>query len=286
MFLASLFGGKGQKSTNTNTYTDTQKTITKIMSEATQTTMQSASNSNKLKVKMKKSSKNCPITLNQTIESSQVSIAKIDKTLSNTLTESINKQLKQAATANIEKKTDIVGTLGSIMGGGTKQEVITNVDTKIDKLTKSTFSKKSIQNISQIVTNKNDAELDIGVCNGPMDLEQNVVNKQIASALSQSLTKNIKSSNLDTVLNTESSGDISQEDTTISSITDMISNIFMGYSAIYGSSSCAIMCCCMGVLVFAMSSGGQQMAKNANLGKLAGSVGGAFATGRGFVPPS
>jgi len=40
----------------------------------------------------------------------------------------------------------------------------------------------------------------------------------------------------------------------------------------------------MGVLVFAMSSGGQQMAKNANLGKFAGNIGGAVAAGRGFVP--
>ena len=88
--------------------------------------------------------------------------------------------------------------------------------------------------------------------------------------MSKSLTKNlfegIKDEKLDKALDTAASGDITQKDTTISSITDLLGDMALGYSALIACVLCAAMCLCMGLLVFMMSPAGQNVARQANFG--------------------
>ena len=268
--VLGLFAKKStQKSETTNEYENIKRNISNIMSNSTQETLQTAKNSNKLKIDIENMYPGCTLDSNQTIQSSQISIAKVTQNLSDTLKEDIQKDLEQKADSVLEKKTDVVGTLGSIFGGGTDQEVISNVKTSIRDVTEKTFDATTLQDQQQKVKNENKKKLKIKNCRGPIDLKQEIMNSQFSESISDQLLSNMKDSKLDFLVETEASGDVSQEDTTVSSVTDMISSIFEGYVMVMGSSVCMMCLCCAAVLAFMLSPAGQNMARNTNVGGIA-----------------
>jgi predicted house-cleaning noncanonical NTP pyrophosphatase (MazG superfamily) len=264
--LGGLFSKKDkQMSESTNTYEEVRQNINEIFSNSTKTTIQSANNSNMLNIQIKKMKAGCPLDMSQKISSSQIEIAEVNSDLSNKLTEKIGNQLKQAAESNLEKKTDLIGSMAGLLGGGTDQEVINNVTTKIADITKDTFSVENLQKVSQQVTNANKAKIKIGVCDGPINIKQDLMNLQMSKSLEDTLISKLKDSKIDMAVETSASGNVMQEDTTVSSITDLIGNITTGYSAMIMCCVCAAVCLCVGLLVFMMSPAGQNVARQTNL---------------------
>ncbi len=256
--------GSKQKSESTNTYEEVRKNINDILASSEKTTLQSANNSNMLKVKIKKMKAGCPLNIDQSIKSSQIEIAEVTSDLASQLSEQISKTLKQAAEGTLDKETDVMGSMSEVMGGGTNQEVINKVNTKIEDITKNTFKMENLQKTQQDVKNANKGAIKIGVCDGPIDIKQNLLNTQMAKSLTENLSKNIKDAKLDTVLDSSAAGSVKQKDVTVSSITDMLGNMAMGYSAVISSVVCAAMCLCVGLLIFMMSPAGQNVARQAN----------------------
>jgi membrane-associated HD superfamily phosphohydrolase len=272
--VGGLFSKKAkQKSESTNTYDEVRKNINEVFSTSTKTTVQSANNSNMLKIKIKKMKKGCPLNVSQKINSSQIEIAEVNSDLSSKLTEQIGNTLKQAAESNLTKKTDLIGSVAGILGGGTDQEVINKVKTKIEDITRDTFSVDNLQKVSQDVKNKNKAKIQINVCDGPIDIKQDLMNMQMSRSLEDTLIEKIKDAKIAVAVDTAATGDITQEDTTISSITDLLGNITMGYSLMIGCALCASVLLCIGILIFLLSPAGQNVARQTNLSGISGIVG-------------
>lgn len=264
--------GSKQKSESVSTYEEVRKNITDILASSEKTTLQSASNSNKLDVVIKKIKPGCPTNIDQSIKSSQVEIAEVTSDLASKLTEQIAKQLQQAAEGTLKKETDVMGSMSEVMGGGTDQEVINKTKTKIEDITRNTFTMTNLQKTQQEVKNANKAKIKIGVCDGPLNIKQDLLNSQMAESLTENLTKNMKDAQLDMVLDQSASGSVSQKDVTVSSITGLLGNMAMGYSAVISCVLCAAMCLCVGLLIFMMSPAGQNVARQANFGGAAGSM--------------
>lgn len=255
--------GSKQTSESVSTYDDVRKTINDILASSEKTTLQSAKNSNKLNVMIKKIKPGCPTNIEQNIKSSQIEISEVTSDLASKLTEQVTKQLQQAAEGTLKKETDVIGSMSEVMGGGTDQEVINKTKTRIEDITKNTFKMKNLQKVQQEVKNANKAKIKIGVCDGPLNIKQDLLNTQMAKSLTENLSKNMKDAKLDTVLDQSASGSVSQKDVTISSITDMLGNMALGYSAVISCVLCAAMCLCVGLLVFMMSPAGQNVARQA-----------------------
>ncbi len=260
-----LFRRAKQESKQQSVYESVSSDVLKEMNSAKQTSLHSANNSNVLKIKVKKMEKGCPMDIQQSIKSNQMTVAVVDNTLINSLKETVKRDLQQAASGKLEKKTDIFGTVGSILGGGTDQNVDSNTKASIINTVNKTFSTESVNEAIATVKNRNEFGIDIEVCNAPIDIAQEIANTQTTESLMKTLRENMKEVEVDEILDQDASGDVSQEDTTVSSITDMIANLGLGYSAMIGSSFCAIVCVCMGLMVFALSPAGQNMARNTNI---------------------
>ena len=258
------FGKKAKQSSETNVvFNDIKEKITEMTTNNSVDIDQSAFNSAKLSFRIG-SSDNCNISGSNTIDSKSVVVVDITDEMATQLEEDIKMQLQQGAAAVAEKETDIVGTLGSVFGGGTDSEVKSNIDTEIKDITKDVFKKNNLTKIKNSVVNKGDGEVVMDKCkNSTIVVDNNIMNTVITESIMDNLSKKIQKSKLAKIVEQEGAAASSQKDTTISDFTGMITDIFQGAYMAYVGASCASACaicgCCIIVGVVAMNMSPDQM---------------------------
>lgn len=243
-------GGKSKQTSESNTvFKDIREKITDINKKNSTKIDQSAFNENKLEITIKNVLDGCDMQAKQNIASKQVTVVNITDDLSTELEETVTRELSQQAAAEIEKKQDVFGAAANILGGGTDQDVQTNIDTEIKDITKDVFNTANLTKIKQKVYNNNEGKLTIKNCSGSLKFDQNIANDQVAEAITESLIKKIQKSRFQAIADQTSKTKASQEDTTVSSVTDMISGIFDGYFMMIAALGCAGICSCFGCLL-------------------------------------
>ena len=259
------FGKKAKQTTTTDIgFKDIREKINEI-SKANQTAIESfAANENLLNFSMGNIGAGCLVDLSQSIKASTMTTMSLDQAVLQELEDEITTQLTQKAAAATEKKSDVFGAVAGVLGGGSDQETNVNVDTEIQDITRNTFNTDNMTTITDTVVNANKANIVMEDClGGTIKMHQEIISDQVTDAVFADLTKNIANSKISKLVDMEGSAASAQEDTTISSITDMISGIFQGYSAMYAASSCAFACslcgCCVVLGVVAMNMSPEQM---------------------------
>ena len=248
-------GGKAKQETNTKvSFEDIREKITEISNSNKVNIDQSAFNKNELSFKANNLGPGCTIDLEQKISSSQMTVVNITNDVAKEMEEEVTKQLDQKAEAVTGQKTDVVGSLSSVLGGGTDQTTNTTIETSIKDITKDVFNTENLTAIKQSVINQNKGGIKIKNCKGgTLNLHQDIINDQVSEAIFENLTESITNSKIGTIFSQAGTATTTQEDTTVSSVTGMISGIFQGAFMTYIAAFCASGCVCCGcVLVMGM----------------------------------
>ena len=257
------FGRKAKQETNTNvTLKNIREKVTEI-SKANQINIkQFANNNNKLTFEAGDIGAGCVITLGQDIKANQSTVMSLSAEVLEELNEQVSNELDQTAKAMTEKKSDAFGAIAGVLGGGTDQETNITMETELKDITKKTFNTDNMSEIEQNVVNENDGNIKIRNCvGGTLTMHQEIISDQVTDTLIEDLTTNIMDSKYAAVVSQDGEATTAQEDTTVSSVTGMISGIMQGYSMMYAAAACASACVCcacvlmMGIVLMGMDSG-------------------------------
>lgn len=271
-------GGGGSTTQNieqTFNFKAINKNVTEIVTNNTQDTGASGANIQGMKVNFGEII-GCDVNLSQritssTMASSEFSVEEIDQ-----LQDSITNDMQAAATAALEKNSQMGSELGALMSGDMNQDIKTSVDMEIENLVKKTITTNNLTTTVSEQVNIQDGELnvkryDCTVGSASLDFSQDVVSEVKAESVMSALKDAISNN---TVLNkmaasadaaaTQKQGGIAEVmDSVFGGIADVIGTSQQG--AMAASAACVSIVCVLviGLAVMFMSPAGQNMGRSA-----------------------
>ena len=271
-------GGGGSTTQNieqTFNFKAINKNVTEIVTNNTQETGASGANIQGMKVNFGEII-GCDVNLSQritssTMASSEFSVEEIDE-----LKDSITNDMQAAASAALEKNSQMGSELGALLSGDMNQDIKTEVNMEIENLVKKTITTNNLTTTVSEQVNIQDGELhvkyyDCTVGNAKLDFSQDVVSEVKAESVMSALKDAISNN---TVLNkmaasadaaaTQKQGGIAEVmDSVFGGIADVIGTSQQG--AMAASAACVSIVCVLviGLAVMFMSPAGQNMGRSA-----------------------
>jgi hypothetical protein len=251
-------GGGSQTINQTFNMSAVNKSIFNQITKNTQTLATSMNNIQKATINLGLMKSGCTANIGQTIDATSTLSGKMaPQTIAETK-DVVSAQMQASAQAAIEKATQA----GNFQFGD-KQNVNTNVNMAIENVIEKTFSTENLNEVYAEVVNLQEAQVNVKVCDGELNFDQNIVAQLTASAITESLTSAVSDNEVLSSLHAASSGGLKSEN---KGFAELIDSLFAGLTgpakyAIIAS----VVCCCLLVLVMiviGLSPAGQSATKN------------------------
>jgi hypothetical protein len=263
-------GGGSQTINQTFNLSAINKSVFNQITKNKQTLSTSMNNIQKAEINIGVMKSGCTAKLGQTINATSTLSGEMSpKTIAETK-DKVQAQMQAAASAAVEKATQ----MGNLQFGD-KQNVNQEVNMAIENVVEKTFSTENINEVYAEVVNIQEGKLNVGVCDGELIFDQNIVAQLVAEAITESLTSAISENDVLSSLHASTSGNAKSENKGFAEVLD---SFFAGITGpMKYAIIAAVVCCCLLVvvmIVIGLSPAGQSA--TANLGKAGASrLGGA-----------
>jgi len=265
-------GGGGSTTQNieqTFNFSAISENVTNIVTNNTQETGASGANIQGMKVNFGEII-GCDVNLSQRITSSTMASSEFSVEEIAELQTSITNDMQAAATAALEKNSQMGSELGALMSGDMNQDIKTSIDMEIQNLVKNNITTNNLTSTVSEQVNIQDGELnvkryDCTVGSASLDFSQDVVSEVKAESVMSTLKEAIANNK---VLNkmaasadstaTQKQGGIAEVmDSVFGGIADVIGTSQQG--AMAGSAASVCICCVLviGMVMMFMSPAGQ-----------------------------
>ena len=271
-------GGGGSTTQNieqTFNFSAISENVTNIITNNTQETGASGANIQGMKVNFGEII-GCDVNLSQRITSSTMASSEFSVEEIAELQTSITNDMQAAATAALEKNSQMGSELGALMSGDMNQDIKTSIDMEIQNLVENNITTNNLTSTVSEQVNIQDGELnvkryDCTVGSASLDFSQDVVSEVKAESVMSTLKEAIANNK---VLNkmaasadstaTQKQGGIAEVmDSVFGGIADVIGTSQQG--AMAGSAASVCICCVLviGMVMMFMSPAGQNMGRTA-----------------------
>ena len=271
-------GGGGSTTQNieqTFNFSAISENVTNIVTNNTQETGASGANIQGMKVNFGQII-GCDVNLSQRITSSTMASSEFSVEEIAELQTSITNDMQAAATAALEKNSQMGSELGALMSGDMNQDIKTAIDMEIKNLVTNNITTNNLTSTVSEQVNIQDGELnvkryDCTVGSASLDFSQDVVSEVKAESVMSTLKEAIANNK---VLNkmaasadstaTQKQGGIAEVmDSVFGGIADVIGTSQQG--AMAGSAASVCICCVLviGMVMMFMSPAGQNMGRTA-----------------------
>lgn len=271
-------GGGGSTTQNieqTFNFSAISENVTNIITNNTQETGASGANIQGMKVNFGQII-GCDVNLSQRITSSTMASSEFSVEEIAELQTSITNDMQAAATAALEKNSQMGSELGALMSGDMNQDIKTAIDMEIKNLVTNNITTNNLTSTVSEQVNIQDGELnvkryDCTVGSASLDFSQDVVSEVKAESVMSTLKEAIANNK---VLNkmaasadstaTQKQGGIAEVmDSVFGGIADVIGTSQQG--AMAGSAASVCICCVLviGMVMMFMSPAGQNMGRSA-----------------------
>tara|TARA_Y100000401_G_scaffold69982_2_gene56136 strand:+ start:1226 stop:2056 length:831 start_codon:yes stop_codon:yes gene_type:complete len=271
-------GGGGSTTQNieqTFNFSAISENVTNIVTNNTQETGASGANIQGMKVNFGEII-GCDVNLSQRITSSTMASSEFSVEEIAELQTSITNDMQAAATAALEKNSQMGSELGALMSGDMNQDIKTAIDMEIKNLVTNNITTNNLTSTVSEQVNIQDGELnvkryDCTVGSASLDFSQDVVSEVKAESVMSTLKEAIANNK---VLNkmaasadstaTQKQGGIAEVmDSVFGGIADVIGTSQQG--AMAGSAASVCICCVLviGMVMMFMSPAGQNMGRTA-----------------------
>ena len=271
-------GGGGSTTQNieqTFNFSAISENVTNIITNNTQETGASGANIQGMKVNFGQII-GCDVNLSQRITSSTMASSEFSDTEIAQLQSTITNDMQAAATAALEKNSQMGSELGALLSGDMNQDIKTEIDMEIKNLVENNITTNNLTSTVSEQVNIQDGELnvkryDCTVGSASLDFSQDVVSEVKAESVMSTLKEAIANNK---VLNkmaasadstaTQKQGGIAEVmDSVFGGIADVIGTSQQG--AMAGSAASVCICCVLviGMVMMFMSPAGQNMGRTA-----------------------
>lgn len=268
-------GETNQSIEQTFNFSAISENVTNIVTNNTQETGASGANIQGMKVNFGEII-GCDVNLSQkitskTMASSEFSVEEIAE-----LQTSITNDMQAAATAALEKNSQMGSELGALVSGDMNQDIKTAIDMEIKNLVTNNITTNNLTSTVSEQVNIQDGELnvkryDCTVGSASLDFSQDVVSEVKAESVMSTLKEAIANNK---VLNkmaasadaaaTQKQGGIAEVmDSVFGGIAGVIGTSQQGAMAASGFSACIVCVIVIGMVMMFMSPAGQNMGRNA-----------------------
>ena len=271
-------GGGGSTTQNieqTFNFSAISENVTNIITNNTQETGASGANIQGMKVNFGEII-GCDVNLSQRITSSTMASSEFSVEEIAELQTSITNDMQAAATAALEKNSQMGSELGALMSGDMNQDIKTSIDMEIQNLVENNITTNNLTSTVSEQVNIQDGELnvkryDCTVGSASLDFSQDVVSEvkaeSVMSTLKEAITNN-------TVLNKMAASADSTATQKQGGIAEVMDSVFGGIADVIGTSqqgamaasaACVSIVCVLviGLAVMFMSPAGQNMGRSA-----------------------
>ena len=271
-------GGGGSTTQNieqTFNFSAISENVTNIVTNNTQETGASGANIQGMKVNFGEII-GCDVNLSQRITSSTMASSEFSVEEIAELQTSITNDMQAAATAALEKNSQMGSELGALMSGDMNQDIKTSIDMEIQNLVKNNITTNNLTSTVSEQVNIQDGELnvkryDCTVGSASLDFSQDVVSEVKAESVMSTLKEAIANNK---VLNKMAASADSTATQKQGGIAEVMDSVFGGIADIIGTSqqgamagSAASVCICcvlvIGMVMMFMSPAGQNMGRTA-----------------------
>jgi len=200
----------------------------------------------------------CKATIGQTINADSTTIGQLDSTTLGESKAAIETELQASAQAALEKVTEA----GNFQFGD-DQDIDQELNLAVHNVIENVFTTENLNEVYAEVVNIQEGKLKVGVCNGEITFDQNIIAVLTAQAITKSISTAIAENELLSAIHASSGASASTVNKGIADIVDSIGDALAGplkYAII-----ASIVCCCMLVVllvVMGLSPAGQSATKN------------------------
>ena len=271
-------GGGGSTTQNieqTFNFSAISENVTNIITNNTQETGASGANIQGMKVNFGEII-GCDVNLSQRITSSTMASSEFSVEEIAELQTSITNDMQAAATAALEKNSQMGSELGALMSGDMNQDIKTSIDMEIQNLVENNITTNNLTSTVSEQVNIQDGELnvkryDCTVGSASLDFSQDVVSEVKAESVMSTLKEAIANNK---VLNKMAASADSTATQKQGGIAEVMDSVFGGIADVIGTSqqgamaaSAASVCICcvlvIGMVMMFMSPAGQNMGRTA-----------------------
>ena len=271
-------GGGGSTTQNieqTFNFSAISENVTNIVTNNTQETGASGANIQGMKVNFGEII-GCDVNLSQRITSSTMASSEFSVEEIAELQTSITNDMQAAATAALEKNSQMGSELGALMSGDMNQDIKTAIDMEIKNLVTNNITTNNLTSTVSEQVNIQDGELnvkryDCTVGSASLDFSQDVVSEVKAESVMSTLKEAIANNK---VLNKMAASADSTATQKQGGIAEVMDSVFGGIADVIGTSqqgamaaSAASVCICcvlvIGMVMMFMSPAGQNMGRTA-----------------------
>ena len=271
-------GGGGSTTQNieqTFNFSAISENVTNIITNNTQETGASGANIQGMKVNFGQII-GCDVNLSQRITSSTMASSEFSDTEIAQLQSTITNDMQAAATAALEKNSQMGSELGALLSGDMNQDIKTSIDMEIQNLVENNITTNNLTSTVSEQVNIQDGELnvkryDCTVGSASLDFSQDVVSEVKAESVMSTLKEAIANNK---VLNKMAASADSTATQKQGGIAEVMDSVFGGIADVIGTSqqgamaaSAASVCICcvlvIGLAVMFMSPAGQNMGRSA-----------------------
>ena len=262
-------GGKSQSISQTFNLSSISKSIFTQITKNTQTLSSAMNNIQEVHVEIGVMKSGCTANIGQTINASSITSGRMEPQTIAETRDQVQADLQAAAQAALEQTTQ----MGNLEFGNS-QSVRQNINMAIEQVVEKTFTTENLNEVYSEVVNIQEGKIIVGVCDGEINFDQNIVAELVAEAITKSLTSAISDNELLSKLAASASGNASMLNKGFEGLIEAFTGP-MKYAII-----ASICCCCLLVVllvVIGLSPAGQSA--TANLGKAGASR---ISNGRSF----
>lgn len=254
-------GGGSQTIEQTFNLSSINKSIFNQITKNTQTLSTAMNNIQEVEVYLAEMKSGCKATIGQTIDAtSTVSGEMSPQTIAETK-DTVQAELQASAQAALEKATE----MGNLQIGD-KQNMKQEVNMAVENVVEKTFTTENINEVYSEVVNIQEGRVTVGVCDGELVFDQNIVAQLTATAITKSLTSAIADNS---VLSSLSASTGASGVTTNTGLASFATAFFEGLTGPAKYAIVASVICCfllvVVMVVLGLSPAGQSA--TANLGK-------------------
>ena len=254
-------GGGSQTINQTFNLSSVNKSIFNQITKNSQTLSTSMNNIQKAEINLGLMKSGCTAKLGQTINATSTVSGQLDVTTIAETKDVVQAEMQAAASAAVEKATQA----GNFQFGD-KQNVNTEVNMAIENVVEKTFSTENLNEVYSEVVNIQEGKVNVGVCDGELIFDQNIVAQLSAEAITKSLSSAISDNSVLSSLHAAATSNASSEN---KGFAEMIDSFFEGFTGpMKYAIVAAVLCCCfliIALIAIGLSPAGQSA--TANLGK-------------------
>ena len=251
-------GGGSQTIEQTFNLSVLNETIFKQITTNEQTLATAMNNIQEMEIVIGTIGTGCKATFGQTIDANSTVVGQLDSTTLGESKAKIETELQASAQAALEKVTEA----GNFQFGD-EQDIDQELNLAVHNIIENVFETNNLNEVYSEVVNIQEKKITIGVCDGEITVDQNIVAQLVAKAITKSIATAIADNELLSAIHASSSADAKTENKGLADIVDSIGEAFAGpfkYAII-----ASVMCVCLIVvlvMVMALSPAGQKGMSN------------------------